>query len=294
MVKYWYIWIWLIISATPALAVENFSFYGLLYSSGISYKNSAIKKDATQMGAYLFLGFPLKHELEVERDSTGINYQDEALDRKLVLNKKLEQTDSTLVYSSYWAQAWKIALGLHTVKSDDKATDKGKVTYLGLDYYRPYLWSLGLDLFQSVYPDYLTTETLTINQLSPRLGLFFCQAKCYSETVGYLITLPSSVSGTKSSKTVTSWRETISFSSQGWTIKGFYWQGTQQFVVRDRVFILFNTVEKHLGGYGGSVSIPIATSGQITFSGAQEKFKDPGSSEESTASVIAASLGASF
>lgn len=291
MIKQWCFAIWIILIAAPLSAAETVDFYGLGYLSSIDYKQSALKKSAKQQGAYGFLRYGLYHELEAAVDKTTIEYQSIAFDPEIV------QYDYNFVYSNYMISAWKLSLGFHTLKSEDTTTTDGKTFYLGLNRYQPFSWNVGLDLFQSIYPDYYkaSEKELQVTQFSPHFGFFFCGGKCYSETVASIIQLPPEIAGVEKEKgPKTSFRETISIHFSKWTLKGFYWGGIQQFAVRDKGFVLFNSAEKHLGGYGLSAVIPVFNTAHITVARSQEQFEDTYSQEEATASITSVTLGLSL
>jgi|GEM_PF-2926672 len=293
--KKWIFSLVIVLFLPLTLAAKEVVSLGLMPNvSRIAYKNSTFKKEASQVGVYGYAGIGLYHMFELGADQTSVTYNE------IFATPELQQQDYTLRYTSYWIPAVKLVLGVHLVQTDDAATDQGKILFAGLNYYAPFAWNFGVDVYRSQYPDYKSDQTtssitpeLVMTQITPTLGINFGKGMFYSETRAFFIS--GAIDKTSSNvKSYSSIQESLFFYYKKLTVNIKAWSGKQVFAVRSDGFVVFNTSEEHLGGSTLSVGWKLSQSLAVTLASSREYFEDVVDQRKVTAETTTLSVGFTF
>jgi len=258
---------------SPVLAQgNNIGLSGTIYSYGLSYDNSNIKKDGYVYGAYGLLGIGWANAVELGLEHTYINYKD---------NTDLNQNDFTIIYNNYSFRNKKLKLGYHYIDSDDINTDGGYTIILGAGMFEPYNWDINVDFYYTKYDDYVLPngdKGLDVYQISPSVGFslgdYYRTGKFYFETTGTYIRHSDDVGF---GKNFASLEERIYYYRGPLTLSVFGWLGERSFMVDNGGFTVFNLKEKYKNGYGISASYRFNYLGYgvyLTASITKQQFKE--------------------
>jgi hypothetical protein len=257
--------------AQDAYRVDVLAYYG--YSA---YDDGAQKDYAHLGGLYGSLGYGLEHVFEGEADYAYITYRDDS---------SLTQYDFTAAYSNFSLPNIKLRVGGHALLSDDDLTDRGWVAFAGATYYQIAQWDAGLDAFYSRYENY--EPRLQVLQFTPHAGLTFWKNEKRNsafrlDVKGHAIRLDEDVS-VGEGQVFYSGEGRLALFVGDWSCGVFGWMGDQMFAVRQDGFAVYNLPEKHTGGYGGDLRLPLTQRFAVTFRVAREMFDDLATREKAGA-----------
>jgi len=246
-----------------AMAAGNTRLDLMPYVGGIQYTGTVAKDRSTIAGLYGYYGIGMEHSIEGDASWTRIEYDSATL-------SKIDQYDTTLIYSNYGVLDWKWRLGGHLVISSDEPTE-GMVLMGGFSNYQPSRFSRGVDLYFSRYDNY--APALDIQQITGTWGFYLKGLpSTYLKVQGHYIHLSDEIGFDQ--QHFGSGELTLIQPIQDWTLTAFGWAGQQAFAVQKDGFAVYNLSEKHQGAFGGSLRYQIATASAIKLEFIQKYFKE--------------------
>jgi len=256
----------------------NVALSGMLYSVGLDYSNSLLKKDGYIFGAYGNLGIGWVHQVEMGYEHTYINYKD---------NTDLNQNDYTVVYNNYSIPNRKFRAGIHYIDSDDKNTDGGFTLIFGAGMFQPYKWDANVDLYYTNYGDYVLPnggKGISVYQISPNVGFgvgnYYTTGRLYLKTIATYIRHSDNVGFGKNFSSI---EEKVYYYKGPLTLGAFAWFGERSFMVDNGGFTVFNLKEKYKHGYGVSATYKFNYLGYgmyVTGSVSKLQFKEVGNPKD--------------
>lgn len=264
-----------VLLAVPVMATTNTRLDIIPYVGGIKYTDTVSKDSSTIAGLYGYYGIGAEHSIEGDASWMRIDYDSATL-------SKINQYDTTLIYTNYGILDWKWRAGAHLIISDDKSSE-GTVLVGGLHNYEPSRYSRGVDVYFSRYDDY--DPGLDIQQVTGTWGFYLRQfPTTYIKAQGHYIHLSDEIGFNK--QHFSSGELSLVHPIQDWTITVFGWAGQQVFGIQKDGFVAYNLPEKHQGAYGGSLQYTVSPASSIRLEFIQKHFKELGSSEDARASQL--------
>lgn len=258
-----------------AMAAGNTRLDLMPYVGGIQYSGTVAKERSTLAGLYAYYGIGMEHSIEGDVSWTRIDYDSTTLSR-------INQYDTTLIYSNYGVLDWKWRLGGHLVTSSDEPTE-GSVFWGGFSNYEPSRFSRGVDLYVSRYGNY--APALNIQQVTGAWGFYLKNMPgTYLNVQGHYIHLSDDIGFDQ--QDFGSGELTLIQPIKNWTLSVFGWAGEQVFAVQKEGFAVYNLPEKHQGAYGGSLRCQIATASSIKLEFIQKHFKELAATGSARASQL--------
>ncbi len=243
------------------------------YAGSIQYADTLAKDRSTIAGLYGYYGIGAKHSIEGDAGWTRIDYDSGTLSR-------INQYDTTLVYSNYGLLDWKWRAGAHLITSNDAASEGG-ILMGGLHNYEPSRFSRGVDIYLSRYKDY--APALDVQQVTGSWGFYPRQfPKTYVQVQGHYIHLSDEIGFDQQS--FGSAELSLVRPIRDWTVTLFGWAGQQVFGVQKEGFVVYNLPEKHQGAYGASLKYAVASTSSIKLEFVQKHFEELGATVKARAS----------
>ncbi|MBF0351242.1 MAG: hypothetical protein HQM11_09415 [SAR324 cluster bacterium] len=142
-------------------AQSNTAISATAYVSSMTFDNSLLKDSAIQTGVYLYVGQGLNNVFEGAVDYYSQSNLPVTVGGVEYAQDDLTQTDYSFAYNNYGINSVKIRVGAHYIDTSHDATDGGYVLFTGANYYVPLQWNFGVDVYQSVYPNFEVTTSAT-------------------------------------------------------------------------------------------------------------------------------------
>ena len=261
-----------------------------IYSAGLNYDKSTIKKDGYVAGIYGYLGIGLQHSLELGLDYTHINYKNNLDD--------LDQTDLTFIYTNYSFPKIKAKMGFHYIDSDDKYSDGAYTVILGLDRYEPYRWNVGVDLFYTKYDDYINlngSKGLDVYQGTLKAGFYFGNYYTYGSFYAELLgTFISHSEDAGFGKSFSSLEGRLSYFKGGLSATVSAWSGERSFFIDRGGFVVFNLKEKYKYGSSFSLGYSFFRNLGVKASVNYQKYEEPYNPDDVGITTYVLNVGYSF
>ena len=256
----------LVLGSASARAAEGLRLDVTPYFAYLDYEDGAAKRDAYVGGAHGMLGIGLKHAIEGAAEYAKYNYRN---------NSDLEQLDFTGVYSNYMIPNIKLRAGAHYIHVPDDDSDGGWTAIVGAHYYKLQSWDVGLDGYYSRYRHY--DPKLNVYQATPHVGFVFWRnpkekAALRLDLTGYYIRLAEDMG--VGDQNLWSGEGRLGLWVEDWSCAVFGWAGKQAYAVRSGGFTVYNLTEKHTGGFGGELGLPLSKRSRLTLKVSKEYFED--------------------
>ena len=260
-----------------------------IYSAGLNYDKSRIKKDGYVAGVYGYMGIG-EHSLELGLDYTHINYKGNLSD--------LDQTDLTFLYTNYSFPNIKAKMGFHYIDSDDKYSDGAYTIILGLDRYELYRWNVGFDLFYTKYDDYIALngkKGLDVYQGTLKAGFYFgdyyTYGSFYAELLGTYINHSEDAGFGKSFSSI---EGRLSYYKGSFSATASAWSGERSFFIDKGGFVAYNLREKYKYGTSFEVGFSIVKNLGVSGSVNYQKFEEYGNPDDVGITTYVLKLGYVF
>lgn len=265
MTKKWFLI--LLLAAPSEVLSQSLRFDALFYGGPLIYQSSQIKKSGYSGGLYGYFGIGKYHSMQAEYDNTLINYKD---------GTQLKQNDFTFLYNNFSIPQLKLQFGGHYISTTDPSTDDGFVILGSVQFYKTYLWNMGMTVYFSNYEN--GNPSFQVCQFSPKIGIGSVQLNSttyiYMETQFHAIVLSRLLEGSK--RQYYSLEQAVVFTGANWSLRGNGWIGEQMYAVRNGGFTVYNLPEREKGGFGASFRYVSSKKSAITFGLNYQAFQDMG------------------
>lgn len=246
------------------------------YGALLNYSNTQSKTNSVVSGLYGYFGIGRHHAFEGDLHFTKINHGASVSPFIDDMSYEIDQRGLTLAYSNYSIRNVRLQLGTHIIKSDDALTHDTQVLFGGFQYYRPYLFNVAINGYQSFYDNY--SPSFVARQLTTSFGFYFgnyfTYGQFYSETKANVIDLSEDIGFGE--KRFYSIEQSLTFMRDKWSFEAFLWTGARAFAVQNDGFIVYNLAEKHLSAVGGAITRQISDPLSLTLSYTRGRFKETG------------------
>ena len=280
----------LILSGVQGVQAEQNQWkgYASFHATYINFSNSPLKDDGWVFTGYGSLGDGKYHLLEGAISQTYIDYKGRS---------DLNQTDFTVAYTNtnQILPNHSFRLGFHYVLSDDRFTDKGKIFFGKVTYFRPYDWNAGLELDYSLYDN--QSPNLNVFQILPHVGVYLKgltpKGNLYAESKFYYIHKDKNLDGLNKDNFF-SFEQSLSWTLSPYDVKLSGWAGEQIFAVKNGGFVVYNLSDKYKGGISLEMGYTLINGVRIALNLDNEWLKHVGYSQTVRQSIFYLSIGTKF
>jgi len=272
------------LASWPAMAQAQSQTDGLVHGAALRFSSTSEKRAGSVVGVYGSYGREWRELFEVGAARTALDYRD---------GSSFSQSGLVAAYNRFGARASGRA-GAHLLASNDPITAGGVALFAGANAYRVGAWSAGTDVTWSRYPN--DGAGLDVWQFAPTVGWTVRDAtatRFLSAMVrGYAIALSDDMG--LGARHYGSGEASLALTAGAVTVSGFGWAGEQAFAVRQGGFLVFNVAEQHTGGYGGGARWVVTSKAALSAGAYVERFLDPATGRDASATALTASFGFTF
>ena len=272
--------------AKSAVAPKNLWVTLMPYFVSLGYDTQEEKDSGTLIGLYSNVTYK-KISLELFFEQTNIGWKNKS-------TTDLAQTNFGGV-ATWFSGEYAFKLGINNLSTTEVNTDAGRAIILGVKRSKYYNWDLGIDVFNTTYPDYQNVG-VGIWQFTPYWGKWF--RSFYFKLIGYLV-IPS-ISDSNASgddrlgKMNKSVEASLSYYYKSINITFLYWTGDQFWVIKNGGFILVNATDIYSSGFKVELGKQLNTNIGVKISYGQSSYEVSSNAKDSTSSTITALMSITF
>jgi hypothetical protein len=275
MIRFFWSLLFVMSMTVPITAATNTRLDLIPYVGGIHYTGTVAKDRSLITGLYGYYGIGMEHTIEADASWTRIDYDSATASR-------VNQYDTTLVYTNFGILDWKWRVGAHLITSNDNPTE-GMVLLGGVHNYEPSRYSRGVDVYISRYADY--APAMDVHQVTGTWGFYLERSpKTYLKAQAHYIHVSDDIGFDR--QHYGSGELSLVHPIGKWTVTVFGWAGQQVFGVQKDGFVAYNLPEKHEGGYGGSLGYAVSSTSSAKLDFVQKNFKELASPADAQASQL--------